>query len=439
MTPSRAPRRPGGLGRLAAVLAPVAVVAGLAAMALLGQPFPPRTLVMTTGPEGGDYAQIGLRYRELLAREGVVLRLAPSAGNVENVARLRDPGSQASAALVAGGFASEKDAPTLASLGTVLVEPLWVFCRGLRPGAPPAALRARRVSLGAEGSGTRALALEVLRREGLDDLAAGARALGPAAAEEALRSGEVDCAFMLGSYAYSPSVQRLLADPGFGLVDFPRADAYAALYPSLRKVVLPMGVGDLKANLPPADVTLLAVKTSLLVRGDLHPALQFLLLDAAEDVHAGRGIFRDLGKLPAPDQVDVPLSTVARQFYASGPSFLQRHLPFWLWGIASRLLLVVVPLLAVLYPLARLLPFTWDWVMRRRIVQLYGELRLLEHELAVRPPGASVDDLVEELERLEKRVDQARLPNAYAGALYTLRLHIGLVRDRLGPGSGAAT
>jgi hypothetical protein len=176
---------------------------------------------------------------------------------------------------------------------------------------------------------------------------------------------------------------------------------------------------------------MLAMKTSLLVREDVHPALQFLLLDAAEEVHAQRDIFRDAGKVPAPEGVDVSLSTVARQFHASGKSFVQRHLPFWLWGIASRLLLVVVPLLAVLYPLARLLPFAWDWLMRRRIVRLYGELRLLERELEGRPPGTPVDDVAEALGRFEKKVDQAKLPNAYAGALYTLRLHVGLVRDRL--------
>jgi TRAP-type uncharacterized transport system substrate-binding protein len=431
MTPPSTPRRLGGLGRAAAALAPFAVAGALAALVFLGQPFPPRSLVMTTGPEGGDYARIALRYREVLAREGVELRLLPSAGNLENLARLRDPRSGVSAGLVAGGFASGKGAPGLASLGTVLVEPLWIFCRGLSPGSPPAALRGRRVSIGPEGSGTRALALELLRQEGLDGVAEGAVALAPGAAEEALRRGEIDCAFFLGSYAHSPVVQRLLADPGFGLVGFPRADAYAAIYPAVRKVVLPMGVGDLKANLPPADVTLLAMRTSLLVREDVHPALQFLLLDAAEEVHSRRDVFRDAGKLPAPEEVDVPLSAVAREFHASGPSFLQRHLPFWLWGIASRLLLLVVPLLAVLYPLARLLPLAWDWLMRGRIVRLYGELRLLERELEGRPSGAPVDDLAEALGGLEKRVDQARVPNAYAGALYTLRMHVDLVRDRL--------
>jgi TRAP-type uncharacterized transport system substrate-binding protein len=412
-------------------LAPLALVAALAAALFLGQPFPPGSLVMTTGPEGGDYARIGERYRDVLAREGVKLQLRPSAGNVENVARLRDARSGVGAGLVAGGFAAGADAE-LDSLGTVLVEPLWIFCRDLAAGSPPAAaLRGRRASIGPEGSGTRALALEVLRQEGLEGEAAAAVALAPGAAEEALRRGEIDCAFMLGSYAHSPVVKRLLADPGFGLVDFPRADAYAALYPSVRKVVLPAGVGDLRANRPPADVTLLAMRTSLLVREDVHPALQFLLLDAAEEVHARRDVFRDAGKVPAPEAVDVPLSAEARQFHASGKSFLQRHLPFWLWGIASRLLLVVVPLLAVLYPLGRLLPFAWDWLMRRRIVHLYGELRLLEREIEGRPPGAPVDDVAEALARFERRVDQARLPNAYTGAIYTLRLHVGIVRDRL--------
>ena len=420
----------GGARRAAAVLLPLAALGALAAAALLGDPFPPRSLTMATGPSGGDYAIAGERYREALAREGVELRLLPTAGNVENVARLADPRSGVKVALVAGGFATGKEAASLASLGTVLVEPLWVFCRGVPSGSPPAALRGKRVSIGPGGSGSRALALEVLRQEGLDAVAAGAASLAPVPAAEALGKGELDCAFLLGSWGHAV-VRQLLADPSLGLVAFPRADAYAALYPSLRKAVLPAGAGDLRAGLPPADVTLLAMTTSLLVRDDLHPALQTVLLDAARELHGGRGLFREAGAFPAPEEVDVPLSAPARQFHASGPSFLQRHLPFWAWGIASRLLVVVVPLLAVLYPLGRLLPVAWSWAMRRRIVRLYGELRLVERELDARPPGTPVEDLTLALSRLEERADQVKVPNAFAGALYDLRAHVGLVRERL--------
>jgi TRAP-type uncharacterized transport system substrate-binding protein len=423
--------RRGRLLRALAITAGVAVLAGIASLFVLGNPFPPRTVAMTTGPEGGDYARLGERYREVLAREGVHLRLLPSAGSLENLARLRDPRSGASVAFLAGGFATEKDSAALVSLGALFYEPLWIFCRGLPAGGQPKDLRGRRVSIGPEGSGTRALALELLRREGLESGVAAMAALTPREAEAALGRGEIDCAFMLASYDDSPTVQHLLADEKVGLLGFPHADAHVALNPSLRKVTLPMGVGNLAANRPPSDVTMVALTTSLVVRDDLHTALQFLLLEAAQEIHSRAGIFRRAGQFPAAEEADLPISAAARSFFKAGPSFIQRHLPFWLWALASRLLLVVVPLAAVAYPLARLLPALYAWVMQQRLVKLYGELKLLERELEARPPGARLDDVAAELERFERRVDQARLPNAYAGALYTLRFHIDLVRARL--------
>ena len=69
------------------VVAAAFVLVVAATIKLLG-PVPPRTVVMTTGPEGGDYHQFGLRYRELLARSGVDLQLIQSNGAVENLKRL---------------------------------------------------------------------------------------------------------------------------------------------------------------------------------------------------------------------------------------------------------------------------------------------------------------------------------------------------------------
>jgi TRAP-type uncharacterized transport system substrate-binding protein len=85
---------------------------------------PPRTLVMATGPGGGANQELGARYRAILAREGLDLRLLPTAGAVENLARLRDPRSGVSVAFVEAGITSSEESPDLVSLGTVSFEPL---------------------------------------------------------------------------------------------------------------------------------------------------------------------------------------------------------------------------------------------------------------------------------------------------------------------------
>ena len=133
-------------------------------------------------------------------------------------------------------------------------------------------------------------------------------------------------------------------------------------------------------NRPPAAVTLFAPKASLVVRKDLHPAIQSLLLDAAEQVHSGPGIFHQTRQFPAAEAVDLPLSDEARQYYRSGRPFLQRHLPFWLAVAIGRLLVFLIPLVGVMYPLFRLMPALYAWNVRRRIVRMYRDLKDLEKD-----------------------------------------------------------
>ena len=310
------------------------LAAGIWAAVVLLQPAPPRTVVMTTGPEGSAFAEFGAQYRQILAREGFELRLMPSAGAVENLERLHDPRAGVSVGFVQGGIPDTGQSGDLSTLGTVSYQPLWFFYRDIDLARGLEGLRGKRISIGPEGSGGRALASELLRRNGVDASLAEWLPYNPREAQEKLLAGEIQSALLVTSWD-SPVVQRLLTADDVHLVSFPRADAYVALYPFLTKLVLPQGVADLARNRPPADVLLLAPKASLAVRGDLHSAIQYLLLDAAQQVHGRPGIFQRAGEFPAAESIDLPLSDSARQFYKSGRPFLQRYLPLWLAVILS--------------------------------------------------------------------------------------------------------
>ena len=409
----------------------LAIFAGAVWLALtLLEPTPPRVVVMTTGTAGSSYAEFGERYREILAREGIEVRLRPSAGAVENLDRLRDAGSGVSVGFVQGGTTDPQQSPDLASLGTLTYEPLWFFYRDADITTGLEAFRGKRISIGVPGSGTRELATELLARNGVDRDSAEWLEYSAEEAAEKLIGGEIQAALMVTSWE-SPVVRRLLTADEVSLVSFPRADAYVALYPFLNRLVLPAGVGDLARNRPPTDVLLLAPKTSLAVRKDLHPAIQYLLLDAAAQIHSRPGIWHEEGLFPAAESIDLPLSEPARQFYTSGSPFLQRYLPFWMAALVRQILVLLIPLVGVLYPVLRLGPAAYDWFMRRRVFRQYTELKFIDSQLdhAVAPDDVTALKL--RLDRLEDRVNQAWVPAAFAHMLYTLRVHIGLVRARV--------
>ena len=396
---------------------------------------PPRRVVMTTGPEGGAYRELGEKYRRILARSGVRLELRPSLGNVENLQRLKDKKSKVSIGFVSGGLTTETDSPGIVSLGTIAYYPLWIFCRGIAAPDRLQNLKGKRVSIGPEGGGTRPLVLQILRDNQMENAIVPV-ALSPGPSGEALLAGEIDCACMLTT-PEAPIVKKLLADEHASLLNFARADAYVARFPFLRKVVVPEGVGDLAKNLPSRDITLIASTASLLIRDDLHPAIQFLLLQAADEIHSPGGMLNASEQFPAAERVDVPLSPDARSFYKSGGSYLQRHLPFWLWVFTSRLLLLLIPLVGILYPLSQAIPSIIDLVVNLRLNRIYRELRDIDARIdRDRSPEEFAEDR-ERLEKLDERVRRIRVPMRNARTLYTLRHHLSLVRERIGtPGSG---
>jgi len=154
---------------------------------------------------------------------------------------------------------------------------------------------------------------------------------------------------------------------------------------------------------------LLASKASLVARKDMHPALQYLFLDAASQVHSGPGFFQKAGQFPAPEAIDLPLSADARHFYKSGPPFLQRYLPFLLAVLGEKLLILLIPLFGIVYPLLKYMPAMYQWAMRRRIFRIYKGLKWLEMQLVKPRAGQDIGDLLSRLARLEARVDHLRI------------------------------
>src|SRR6478736_5501350 len=139
---------------------------GCAALVMLRN-MPPHRIVMATGPDGSAYQEDGKRYQAALAKAGVEVQLRATAGSVETAELLRDPRSGVSVGLMQGGGGGANTA-VLESLGTVAYEPLWWFRRREIQGVGAEGLRGRKIAIGPPGSGTRALSLELIKRNGME-------------------------------------------------------------------------------------------------------------------------------------------------------------------------------------------------------------------------------------------------------------------------------
>ncbi len=244
----------------------------------------------------------------------------------------------------------------------------------------------------------------------------------------ALVLGQVD-ALALVSAPDAPLLQYLLATPGVRLFDFAQAEAYARRFPFLRPLVLPRGVIDLAADQPPQDLRLVAASTQLVAQADLHPALVQLLLQAAQQAHGEAGWFHRAGEFPNAQVVGLSLAAEAARYHRSGPPWLQRYLPFWLANFGDRMWIVLLPLLAALVPLSRIVPPLVTLRLRSRVYRWYAHLRAVEQ--ALEQPDPDLVQLRAELEHIDAQTEHIGLPLSFTNELYDLRAHIHLVRKRL--------
>ena len=421
----------------------------LLAVALLGvaywllDPTPPRHVVLATGQDQGAYAEFGKRYAQILKENGIEVRLKKTAGAAENIALLKEPGGEVDIAFVQGGAdeslpntVDESDVPDdgLVSLGSLFYEPVWLFyrtesaerIRKERELTSLTQLPGWRVNIGAPGSGVPALMGRLLEANRVEASSVTLVREPQTPAVVGLLDGSID-ALVFASAPESLLVQMLLQTPGIALFDFAQSEAYARRFPFLSPVTLPRGVVDLARDVPSADVRLVAPTATLVARKKTHPALIQLFVQAAQQVHGGAGWFQKKGDFPNPRNTERPLAREAQRFYASGPPVLQRYLPFSFANLVDRMWPVLVTILAALLPLSRMLPPLYTFRVRSRIFRWYRQLREVEDAIGRRPN----EELLRELEAIERRVEHVHVPLSYADELYSLRTHIHMVAERL--------
>jgi TRAP transporter TAXI family solute receptor len=419
---------------LVASLAPV-VLASVIAIAIafhFVQPAPPSTITISSGPDGSIFRSIAEKYRKILARNGIKLEILPSAGSLDNLKRLADPKGHADVGFVQGGIATGNDISQVMSLGSVFYEPLTIVYRNAHPIQRLSELKGKRVAIGPDGSGTRFLALALLKANGIQPGGpTGLVDLSGEQAVDALLKHRIDAVFLMADSAAPGTIRKMLHSKGIRLFTFPQADGYLRRFRYLSKLELPSGSFDLGENLPPQPLIMLAPTVELIARTDLHPALSDLLLEAAQEVHGRATLMQNHGEFPAPLEHEYQISPDATRYYKSGKSFAYHYLPFWLASLTDRILVMIVPIVIVLIPGLRFVPSLYAWRIKRRIYRYYGELMALERATLDPISARNRAELLARLNEIEKSVITGKIPGSFADETYVLRQHINFVRTRL--------
>ncbi|MEM9842782.1 MAG: TRAP transporter substrate-binding protein, partial [Pseudomonadota bacterium] len=206
-----------------------------------------------------------------------------------------------------------------------------------------------------------------------------------------------------------------------------RANGLAMRDPALAPVTLFEGVVELDRGVPASDLSLVAAIAQLGVRADLHPALQAVLLEAAEPIHSAATMITAAGTFPDANKIDLDLSPEARRYYRRGPTFLRRYFSFGWANFLERAWVFLIPLITLLIPLVQMAPPVYRWRIRRRIYVWYNDLHELERRGFDAADDAARQQVLSEIQALQYEVGQVDIPVSYNDELYHLRSHISFV------------
>ncbi|MBV7330610.1 hypothetical protein KFU94_20675 [Chloroflexi bacterium TSY] len=415
----------------------------LLALALIGaiiisiiSALPPRTFTILTGSDQGEYYRTAQKYAEIAAAKGFTLNIRTTAGSLETLQILT--AGEAHIGFVQGGLANDADSTRLSTVASIFREPIWIFYRkSLADEKGPlrdlTQLQNLRIAIGAHGSGTQPLALELLASNGVHAENATLLPLSSSAGADGLLDGSVDLMFMVVG-PRSVLVQKLMRSPDIELMSLDRADAYRSHFAYLSSITLPAGAIDLQADIPATNKKMITTVANLVMRNDFHPDLLRLIVVASLETHRHGGFFEIRDEFPNLNYPDLPIKQEVRTYITrlrNGESTLDDYLPFWAAAMVDRYLLFVLPAVLVILPILGRSPLLYNLFMRRRVTRWYRDVRQIDRTVKT----MALADVIEKTEFLDNLEDQINkelnVSEAFMPDVYNLKMHLNMVQERL--------
>ena len=312
---------------------------------------PPNKLVISGGSPQHSYSRLAQRYAEQLERIGVHIEIVYAASEADAIAQ---PANTNDAVSV--GFANKVDASTagkLQALAVIGLEPIWIFSSLNGPGSLGNA-KGLRVAVGPDMASTASAAKLLLAHAGVKVSDVRLDPLTGIAAAEALMDNRVDMVFQVAGEE-SAAVKMLTRTGGTQLLSVDNVGSLSSQERPLRLLLLPQGVIELRSDIPPRDLTLISLQTHLLVKPNVHPALQRALLNAATEIHEQHSFLQHHGQFPSFRGSDFQLSPIAKAFSHGARPWMETLLPYGKAQWAELLLFALLPIFSLTL-------IVWAWL-----------------------------------------------------------------------------
>ena len=267
----------------------------------------PRVIRIATGELGGLYHKLGDAMVPLLSdNTGRSVSNQSTHGSNDNSQQLSQ--KQVELAIIQGGAASFDN---LAIVTPLFPEYLFVIVRNDSDINSIAELRGRTVSLGLEGSGNRASAIQLLEYYDMQpsDVADTQHYFKDLLTESALEAAVVTAGIE------NPDLKEVMASEQFRLLSVKSSAAIDLTHPFFRTAVIPRGIFSTAPPIPAEDVPTLATTAYLVTHPDASPKL---VSSALKSIHEGSlrlSVPTLISRRDAPDWTKIRMHSSAHQYF----------------------------------------------------------------------------------------------------------------------------
>lgn len=407
------------------------VLAATISLAVYIDPFPPKSTYLATGQDGSSYKSIGENFQATFKGKGIALQLVPTSGLGEGLQGLDSKDSKVSASFLTAGTESLAKHPDLVSLGSIQYAPIWIFYRGetIQTTDPFEYFSTKKIAIGPSGNITNKIFRNLYRLNQKEEpLTSHIAELPFEQAADQLLAGQLDAAFIVDDFR-SETIQKLLADRSIKILNFPLADAYIKKRPFLQKLVIPRGSIHLDSIYPSEDITILASSTILLIEKDMHPAIQWSYLLAAQDYgKRSDAFFSQSAYFPKNLDQSFPLSPVAARFYAHGTPEVFSYLPLWLANLIENIWAYVLAFFVIIFPAYKIIVSARLFPSEHLMNEMFIHLRELDEAILAATAIEQLPPIFNILEEYEKEVHSTWLFGKNARLYFNLKNALSAVR-----------
>ena len=289
-----------------------------------------KTIVIEAGPIGGFFHTSAETIKNKLKEKNINAIVINREDTLKIIDDVNDPKSKVDIGFIAQDL-NEIKYKNVTSLGSIILEPLFIFHRKDISAKSPADFKGLRVAVSPVNSGTRVVTEQILEIYGVNESNTKFYPYTLSESANALKDGTIDAAFFLQP-ANNKTISELGKNPKLKVMSLNQAVALTRKFNYLYSATIYAGGFDLKNNIPEEDVKVIATPVTIVAKNNLPQSVVSAISLILKEEFRNPNIVSDTGTFPTMDYeknifINQKADEIFRIPFGSEP-FLYRYLPF---------------------------------------------------------------------------------------------------------------